>query len=263
MPHRKSRNAGQRTHFLYSWHRWLGLSAAVFIVILAISGIALNHSERLGLDRAGLKAGFWQRIYGLDEAVDITAWQAGQQWVAYSEGRLYVDSRFVAKSPQPLGTIRSAGMLVVASPSELILLDQQGALLERIGADQLPGRIIGVTNRNGALLLQTPYALFLGNLDNLTWQLQTGAGTSSRLQMQAGSSLPESLHLAISQDVRSQRLTLERLLLDVHSGRLFGHLGRYVMDGAALAMLALALTGPWLWLRLRRRLRKRRIKSSD
>lgn len=44
-------------------------------------------------------------------------------------------------------------------------------------------------------------------------------------------------------------LSLERILLDVHSGRIFGHYGPWLMDGAALMLLILAATGIIGWLR--------------
>jgi uncharacterized iron-regulated membrane protein len=40
-------------------------------------------------------------------------------------------------------------------------------------------------------------------------------------------------------------LTWERLLQDVHSGRLFGSFGVWVVDLAGVLMVALALTGLW------------------
>ena len=44
-------------------------------------------------------------------------------------------------------------------------------------------------------------------------------------------------------------LTFERVLLDLHSGRIFGRAGPLVMDAAAVLFIALALTGFWMWLR--------------
>jgi uncharacterized iron-regulated membrane protein len=48
-------------------------------------------------------------------------------------------------------------------------------------------------------------------------------------------------------------LPLERVLLDVHSGRIFGRYGPLAMDLAALALAVLALSGIWIYLRTLRR----------
>jgi len=44
-----------------------------------------------------------------------------------------------------------------------------------------------------------------------------------------------------------RQISLERFLLDAHSGRFFGKYGVYVIDIAALLLLILSITGIWLW----------------
>ena len=46
-------------------------------------------------------------------------------------------------------------------------------------------------------------------------------------------------------------ISIERLLQDLHSGRLFGIFGVILMDLASVALVLLALTGCWVWLRKR------------
>ena len=48
---------------------------------------------------------------------------------------------------------------------------------------------------------------------------------------------------------RGKGLSMERVVLDLHSGRIFGHYGIYLMDTAAIALLWLSLSGLWVWWR--------------
>lgn len=48
-------------------------------------------------------------------------------------------------------------------------------------------------------------------------------------------------------------ISAERIVLDVHSGRILGPAGPYLMDGAAIALLLLAASGIWGWARIRRK----------
>ena len=44
-----------------------------------------------------------------------------------------------------------------------------------------------------------------------------------------------------------ETLTLDRVILDIHTGRFFGDVGRIVMDVVALTMLLFSFTGVCLW----------------
>ncbi len=67
----------------------------------------------------------------------------------------------------------------------------------------------------------------------------------------------QNLHLmtlqqAITRVYRGEGLSLERLLLDLHSGRIFGSIGVLVYDLLALALGFLSISGLVLWFRSRR-----------
>ena len=57
---------------------------------------------------------------------------------------------------------------------------------------------------------------------------------------------------------RGTGLKLERVILDLHSGRIFGQYGIYLMDAAAIAMLWLSLSGLWVWSSRRRKMRRKK-----
>lgn len=50
---------------------------------------------------------------------------------------------------------------------------------------------------------------------------------------------------------RGNGLPLERIMLDLHSGRILGQWGVYLMDAAAILFLLLSASGVWLWARRR------------
>lgn len=52
-------------------------------------------------------------------------------------------------------------------------------------------------------------------------------------------------------------LTVDRVLLDIHTGRFFGSYGHYVMDIAAILFLILSVTGFYMWYRRYSEQRKR------
>jgi uncharacterized iron-regulated membrane protein len=59
--------------------------------------------------------------------------------------------------------------------------------------------------------------------------------------------LPPELHARIVETWRGAGLPVSRVLADLHSGRLFGKAGVFVMDIVALSVVLLAVTGVWSW----------------
>lgn len=53
----------------------------------------------------------------------------------------------------------------------------------------------------------------------------------------------------VNADYSKEVLTIDQVILDIHTGRFFGSLGTYVMDAAAIAFLILAGTGIYMWCR--------------
>lgn len=63
-------------------------------------------------------------------------------------------------------------------------------------------------------------------------------------------STPTNTHMEnIIRVYRGTGLPAERIILDLHSGRLLGKYGIYIMDGAAILLIFLAGSGVWLWIR--------------
>jgi len=62
--------------------------------------------------------------------------------------------------------------------------------------------------------------------------------------------LPESLAQSIRKTYQGEGVDLERVILDLHSGRIVGKIGVVFMDAVAIGMLLLVASGSFLlWLR--------------
>ena len=108
------------------------------------------------------------------------------------------------------------------------------------------------------LVIDSQYADFIGGIDSLNWQATTLDQPLIPVRRQ---SPPASLVTAIRKDVQAHALTVERILLDIHNGRLFGLIGVVVMDSAAIALIALSLSGLLLWVSYRRKQFARKHRS--
>lgn len=233
-------------------HRSIGAGAAIFIVFLVLSGLALNHSHDLGLDRQHVASSFLLRWYGLGEPDRIQSFAVDGQWLSFAGSQLYLNGEHLTTTSNGVGAVANGDWLVAASGEELILLNRDGSLIERLPwAEPGAGRIDAIgRHETGALVVRSAGQRWLADEQLLEWkQLETAPDRSSWSFPQEA---PAAVRKAILQQYRGNGLSLERLLLDAHSGRIFGPLGVIIYDLIALLLGALALSGLVLWWRVRR-----------
>jgi len=238
-----SRNAA-----LLRWHRVIGAAAALLVLILALSGIALNHSSTLGLDRMPVSAPWLMRWYGLsDTPSPLQGYSAGAHWVSEYENRLLLDGKLLPHAIDGLvGAVLLEQALVIAGGSGMLLLAEDGALIERITALPKPVAGLGVTAQERVALRTVSGRIFTSDAQLLEWQ-STREG--DKIEWSEAESLPVFIREQTSLALRGDTLSLERIVLDLHSGRIFGTYGPWLMDIAAVMLLILAATGIIGWWR--------------
>jgi hypothetical protein len=246
---------------LYVWHRYAGVIAALFTLILALTGIALNNTERLKLDASYIESGWLLDWYGINTPTAQHAYQLGERWLSHVGDSLYLDEqRIDGNYSQPMGALSFPYFIAVAVAGNILLLTYEGEVIERLGGMQgVPsgmdkiGRMTG-----GGIVIQAAHGYYLTDRDFLKWQEQEKiADVSWSLAVAA----PAALQSRIAQLYRSNELPVERVMLDLHSGRLFGSWGPLLMDIAAMLLMFLAMSGTWIWGKQIFRKRQRRIKK--
>lgn len=233
-------------------HRSLGAGAALFILFMALSGLAINHSNGLGLDQRHVSQPQLLSWYGLGKPEQIRSYAVGDDWLSFAGSQLYLNDKHISTVTNAVGAVSIANMLIAASSDELLLLDHNGQLLERLpwGPPMSgPFEAIGLL-ANGLVAVKSMNQLWMADESLLSWQ--PVEYTSTNPAWSVPGSAPGALHQSITQLYRGDGLSLERLLLDLHSGRIFGTLGILVYDLLALAVGFLAISGLVLWLRGRR-----------
>lgn len=234
----------------WRWHRRIGLLAAAFVVLLALTGLALNHSQSLGLDDRHLSAGWLQNLYGVT-APSITSFSLDGNWLSQvAAGELYRGTQTVGTCDGELvgavsSTVESLGRIwLLACRRELILLLPGGEVVERIDpAYDLPTPISDLGTCGESYCFQAGGTLYRLDMEQLSWAPATIEPFSPSRAKEAPAPVRDALHRAHADGV----ISWERLLLDLHSGRLFGAWGPWLMDAMAILFVVLALTGVTMW----------------
>ena len=233
-------------------HRSLGAATAVFIIFMVLSGLAINHSNGLGLDQRHVSQTRVLDWYGLGGPENIRSFALGNDWLSFAGSQLYLNDKSVSGLSNGVGAVSSHGMLIAAGSEELLLLNHDGVLIERLPwgpPGTGPIESIGLL-ADGIVVVKSTGQLWLADADLLNWQRAEDSNVSSTWAFSEPA--PGVLHDAITRQYRGDGLSLERVLLDLHSGRIFGPIGILVYDLLALAVGFLAVSGLIFWLRSRR-----------
>jgi hypothetical protein len=240
---------------LYLWHRYIGLAAAAFVIVLSVTGLLLNHTEELGLDSIRVTSPAVLDWYGVRAPDELLAYRAGTLTVIEAGERIYLTQGELPDARGPLhGAVEYDGLVIVAMADQLWLLTPDGELVERLDATAgVPPDLLAIGRTgDGALAVRTVAGSFRADADLLAWTATDAHG------IDWATSIPPTAAQAraVERAWRGEGLPLERVMLDLHSGRILGNAGVYLMDGAALLFLVLAASGVWLWI-------KRRISARD
>lgn len=260
----RTRSAGIQLRSLYMWHRWIGLAAALFVVTLALTGLALNHTEELQLDASFVQSPALLDWYGIHAPENISSYTAGPLIISAVGNRIYNNTTQIPGIDAPLtGAVQLGEFIVVATNDSLLLFTVNGELVEQLGSGSgVPSDIQAVgTTTDNRLALRTTRGNLTTNSDFITWEKSGTARITWSRATQPG----EALRTTLENSYRGNGLPLERLILDLHSGRILGNAGVYLMDAAAILCLLLAFSGVWLWGKRRTsaRAHRRNIKADS
>lgn len=234
---------------LSRWHRWLGITVALFVLMLAVTGLLLNHTEPLRLDKKYVDSEWLLDWYGIQPQHSPVSYPAGRHWVTQVNGQLYYDDKLLARGvDQLVGAVRLGRFIVVAADTDLYLLLDDGRLVEKLdGVEGVPSgmRAIGL-DAQGVLIIRAAHDVYsVDDLDTLEWQ-----HTSAEQVEWSESAQPPAAHMdTVLKLYRGSGLAFERVLLDLHSGRIAGDFGVLLIDLVAVLFCGLGITGMIMWFR--------------
>ena len=236
----------------YVWHRYMGVVAALFALVLSVTGLALNHTQELRLDDRFINVSWLLDWYGIDGPETAESYELADHWITLLGDRLYLDEMPLPGHFSELtGAVTLSDLLLVIADGDALVLTPQGELVERLGRQSgVPAGIGEVGVRAGRLIVRAAHGLYTSDDGLLDWH--HAEGSNDPVHWSRAGFLPPAQLERLRTNYRSHILPMERVMLDLHSGRILGNWGPWLMDAAAVLLVALALSGSWIWLKRRR-----------
>jgi hypothetical protein len=217
-------------------HRITGVIVAAMLLIVSSTGIILNHAEDIDLD--SYVPGFLAGIY-FSPSDQVNGYVANEHYFFVLSEELYVDSTRVRYCGSDLGGVArfEYGYQILCDGSILWLdmdLNVVDWLTEAAG---LPGQLQSIVSFKDDVLVSDGDKTYLVDIEVPAFKVvDVSPPKSGTIQIPAEVLMEESV-------------SWHKLILDFHSGRVFGTVGKYASDLLALAFILMAITGLMIWTR--------------
>ncbi|GAB4188233.1 MAG: hypothetical protein Fur004_06310 [Thermoflexibacter sp.] len=234
---------------LFNWHLWLGLFFTLPIVLVAITAILIAHEKGLGTKEIAVKAG-WLPAYSsneknlayyLDDVKDIQIVQGKTLYgtklgvVEENNDQLSIIKGTEGKEVRDLLWVEN--QLWVATKKGLLLAENETAKLVK------KGDFHGITFDGTTLIASEGKKGFhLSQDQGRTWE-------TKKISTQIGTSKLQTFANQVDKEIFMEALTLEKLVLDIHTGKaFFGEGSMWVwIDLIAVSLLGMIFTGILMW----------------
>jgi hypothetical protein len=260
-PHPVAKPRPNLSMTLRTWHKRLGLFAFVFMGWLGFSGFLINQSASWGYDVARVRLSWVMALYGLHPEPPQSGLNANGHWLAETLDASLLDGKPLATRIKRQIGMAAAGssaqpLLFVAEPERLLVLSPDGQLVDEMSGSMLPvpaiRRIGSVAGTPAKVVIQDLDAY--ATTDGLQWD---------KLPINADVAWSEPQPLPDDQKTKAlpfsrPSVSVEHVLVDAHSGRLFGAFGAWIINFVGIAAMLLSISGVWIVVRTNRQRRQTR-----
>jgi hypothetical protein len=181
-----------------------------------------------------------QYWYGMPSETKPTSFSVGADRLTWYQDTLYFnEDQLIGKVNPIIGAALLKSAFVVATNRELLIFTHKGSLVEKLSGADIPGDIkkIGVKSGSTVILL-TPSGQYSSSGDFLEWMAHPAATAWIDPLPNSGT-----FNEKLRKTHFGQGVPWSRFLLDIHTGRLLGNLGPYLIDLVALCVLFLVGSG--------------------
>ena len=232
---------------LHIWHRYIGIGISIFVIILSVTGLLLNFSDSLKLNRVFASNSWLLGHYNIG-TFPVTTFSTNKQLVSQASSFIYLDGKYTLNLTDSLvGAIDLPPDLLLVTRTSMLLIDGNGQVIDEIGEySGLPEHPLGVSvTQQGHPVIRGVNTYWKGSPELSAWQPLEGPHP----KWVGPVNTPENINTSIQEHARSHEIHFERVLLDLHSGRLLGKWGQNLMSISAVLMIILAVTGIIVWLK--------------
>ncbi len=224
------------------FHRRTGVIVAFFVIYLSVTGILINHSQELNWHEEPVYSTVIGRLYGVSRNDNNYGYKMDGNWIYQIRKINYINENKISSCHGELvGVTRYQGMIAALCSKELLFLDDLGGVVESFM--DIPSHAVQLIKIRGEILMRTKTSTYRwDDVDGFVEDdLPTGVAIVEKKELPVGF-LKESGASKLIPGI-----SREKLLLDLHSGRIFGYFGVLIVDLVGVFLVMISISGIYTW----------------
>ena len=225
-------------------HIYVGLGISLLLIHLSITGIFLNHTDDLELNKTYISSKWILNLYGLNVPRPSKIFTIQQDNFSQFDTEVFLNNKpiFLFDS-ELMGVIKDHENFIIAAQDELFIVSQSGELMGNQKILSFTIKSIG-KYKEKIVIKDEQLNKWVGKSisdkwtpifkDNIDW---SEPGIMTPLNKKD-----------IKQYFVGNGISLEQIILDFHSGAIFKKEGKIFFDLVSLLLIFLSVSGIWVWL---------------
>ena len=234
--------------FVRKFHKWIGLIASVWLLLLASTGFLLQHSQKWQLDQKYINNAAILKFYGIGE--QFIAFKQGNKQLIQLDNQLIQNNKVTIKLEENINSaLYHQDYWIIATDTQIIWVDEKGQIiqtLDEIDGLNVPINKIGKQSKNGnqEIIYKSQDQTF--NIESELIQTNDATALIEWPKIYTNQNIKEKSIKLSSKDY----LSFEQFIFDIHAGITTPSL---LNDIAAISLIILSISGIFLFFRKRKR----------
>ncbi len=222
-------------------HRYTGYFAIFFVLILSITGLILNRTVDLELNDKYIKSNLLALHYGIAPKTAPLHFKIKDHYLSWSSGILFLNfEKLTAFNSPPIGIISIREYYIFAARKEILLTQKNGVVIETITNFPFDEDIASIgKNNRGKINIRVKSGLYQTDENFTKWDRVKAKNIIWSAPLKNTKQLDQSVNNAYM----GKGISLYKFILDLHSGKILGKYGSYLMDFSAIALIILSISG--------------------
>ena len=224
-------------------HRYIGLGICIFLVHLALTGIFLNHSIGLRLDKTFITWPWLLNQYNLSVPEPENIFTIGKNNFFTIDGEVFFNDKPIFLAEEDLlGASQNQDTFILASSSTITLISKEGYIINQDNVLPFIIKNIGIYG-DEVVINDSEDKMWSSESINGVWKLTE----NMTVQWSKEGSITPANQEKIRKYYVGDGISLEQVILDFHSGAIFQKVGKIFFDIISILLIILSFTGIWLW----------------